>query len=64
MKNNKKIKSKDVMKILRGFIRKEIVGLSNIREDGKMDLRFPNGQIFTIAVEEAKSLDLSARMRI
>ena len=55
MKNNKKIKSKDVMKILRGFIRKEIVGLSNIREDGKMDLRFPNGQIFTIAVEEVKS---------
>ena len=55
MNNNKKIKSKNVMATLRNFIRRDIVAVSKMREDGKMDLRFPNGQTFRISVEEVQT---------
>ena len=55
MNNKKKIKSKNVMATLRNFIRRDIVGISSMREDGKMDLRFPNGQTFRISVEEVQT---------
>ena len=55
MNNNKKIKSKNLMATLRNFIRRDIVAMSKMREDGKMDLRFPNGQTFRISVEEVQT---------
>ena len=55
MNNNKKIKSKNLMATLRNFIRRDIVAVSKMREDGKMDLRFPNGQTFRISVEEVQT---------
>ena len=52
MKNEMKITSKDFLKALRRLLRKDIVGVSRVGEDGKMHFRFPNGQTFKISVEE------------
>jgi hypothetical protein len=40
--------------VLFNSFNKDIVAVSKMREDGKMDLRFPNGQTFRISVEEVQ----------
>ena len=54
MKNEKKITKNNVMQELRNLLRKNIVGMSRVCEEGKMEFYFPNGQTFKIVVEEVE----------
>ena len=50
METQKKVTKNEMMKALRNLLRKDIVGLSRISGDGRMDFRLPNGQVFEISV--------------
>ena len=52
MENQKKVTKHEMMKVLRSLLRKDIVGLSRVCGEGRMDFRLPNGQIFQITVDE------------
>lgn len=52
MKNEKKATSRDFVMAIRRWLRRDIVGISRIEENGKVEFRLPNGQTFKISVEE------------
>lgn len=53
MENQMKITTNEMMNEVRALLRENIVGISRIDEEGKMQFRLPNGQVFKITVEEA-----------